>query len=282
MQIIASPTAGLRGQGNIRVVSPTQVGVTLTDREGKVHQVSLEYPQGVNKVRIGKWQLQSVNDVYVQLTADRHDLQFVRPRNGTFYVQFSKFGAEDGALPTIRFDLEGKPFQGAKWDNPARFKCFPLYEVFGAGQYDGMEIMDILTYEFAWDKNLEDWAIVGSQKRKWHDHLLTVLNVFGFDPQHDTFQYLGENYEAADFEGNVYPVANILADLEELFRRKRKIAQVTVKDGWVQDKLIIPGPFGMTRELLESAVAAQAASEAAAAKAENDALNMINEGAPGG
>ncbi len=273
MRIIDSPGAGLKGEGSVRVVNDTQVGVSIKDKEGKLHQLSLEYPQGVRLVKIGNWQLQSVNDVFIQLTPDSLDIRYIRPRNGTFYTEFSRFGAEEGELPTMRYAEAGKPFAAAKWENPERYYCFPLYEVFAAGEYTGMEILDILTYEFEWDENLDDWAIVGSPRKKWHTHFLTFLNVLGFDAQHDSFVYEGATFDA----GGPTTIAYVLPELEELLVQRKKIAQVTVKDGWVQQDQLIPGPFGMTRALLESAAAL--ALEAQADQTEAPGIGGVVEAA---
>jgi hypothetical protein len=259
MQTVKAPSAGLKGEGQVRVITDTQVGVTLTDGEGKVHQRTLEYPQGVSLVKISNWQLQDVDDVFIQLTSDESDILYIRPRNGTFYIEFSRFGAEPGELPTIRYD---KPvdWKGDPW-LPERYKAFPLYEAFASPkpEYNGMDILDTLTYQFQWDENLQDWAIVESTRKKWREHFDAILNVFGFDRQHDTFVYEGETYDA---DGPA-DITNVLPELEEILQQRGKIGQVTVEDGWVQEGTLIPGPFGMTRELLESAVAAQLEAQTA-------------------
>ena len=253
MQTVKAPSAGLRGEGQVRVVSDTQVGVTLTDGEGKVHNRTLEYPQGVSMVKISGWQLQDVDDVFIQLTSDEGDILYIRPRNGTFYVAFSRFGAEPGEIPTIRYD-KPKDYKGDPW-LPERYKAFPLYEVFASPNpsYNGMDILDTLTYQFQWDENLSDWAIVESTRKKWREHFDAILNVFGFDRQHDTFTYAGENYDA---DGPT-DITNILPEMEDVFLQRARLGEVEVKDGWVQEGTLKPAPFGMTRELLESAVAAQ-------------------------
>ena len=248
--IEAPPTGGLRGSGDLKIVNETQVGVTIQDGEGKTHYKTLEYPQGVSMVSIRNWKMQEVQDVFVQLEPDEGDIRFIRPRNGTFYVEFARFGAEPGEPPTLRLD-KPKDYQGDPW-LPARLKAFGLYEIFGAGVYSGMEVLDMLTYQFQWDENLQDWDIVESTRKKWREHFDTVLNVFGFDRQHDTFAYEGENYMPQNAD---VAVANVLAELGDILSQRKKIAQVTLKDGWVQQDLIIPGPFGMTREMLEAATA---------------------------
>jgi hypothetical protein len=259
MKIVDSPTGGLRGEGSVQVVNDTQVGITIKEKDGKQHHLTLEYPQGVKLVQIGNWQLQDVDDVFIQLTQDKSDIKFIRPRNGTFYTQFARFGAEEGELPTILYSEMGKPFAGAKWDNPARYRYYVLYEIFAAAQYSGMEILDVLTYEFEYDENIEDWVIVGSERKKWHTHNLTYLNVFGFDAQHDSFAFEGKTFDA----GGPELIAFVLPELEEILQQRDRVGQVTVKDGWVTPELIIPGPFGMTKEALETAAAgAQAANEA--------------------
>ena len=266
MKIVDSPTGGLRGEGSVRVVNETQVGVTIKEKDGKQHHLTLEYPQGVDLVRIGNWKLQDVDDVFIQLMSDKSDIRFIRPRNGTFYTTFARFGAEEGELSTLLYSEAGKPFAGAKWDNPARYRYYVLYEIFGAAEYSGMEILDILTYEFEYDENIEDWAIVGSERKKWHTHNLTYLNVFGFDAQHDSFAYEGKTFDA----GGPEPIAFVLPELEEILQAREKIGQVTVKDGWVTPELIIPGPFGMTKDALETAAASVATSVAEAEAAKID------------
>lgn len=251
--VIESPSGGPRGEGRIEVLSDTQVQVFLKDKDGKTSVHILEYPQGVNMVKIGNWQLQAVTDVFVQLTQDKLDIQYIRPRNGTFYVEFVRFGAEEGELPTIRYDEGGKPFPGAKWENPERYKCYPLYEIVNLGQYEGMECLDVLTYEFEWDENLEEFAIVGSVRKKWHEHLITFLNVFGFDLQNDNLHYTGEEYDA----GGPTTIANILPELEDILRSRKRLGQVTLGDGWIDSKSIGTGPFGMTKESLQAAMRAQ-------------------------
>ena len=272
MKIVDSPSSGLRGEGSVRVVNDTQVGVTIKEKDGKQHHLTLEYPQGVELVQIGNWKLQSVSDVFIQLTQDKSDILFIRPRNGTFYTTFSRFGAEEGEDPTILYSEKGKPFAGAKWENPARYRYYVLYEIFGAAQYSGMEILDILTYEFEYDENIEDWLIVGSERKKWHTHNLTYLNVFGFESKHDSFVYEGKTFDA----GGPEPIAFVLPELEEILPQGKKIGQVTVKDGWVIPELIIPGPFGMTKEALETA-AAGAADANAQSRADEEARASMAE-----
>jgi len=190
------------------------------------------------------------------LTPDKLDIQYIRPRNGTFFVEFSRFGAEEGELPTIRYDEGGKPFPGAKWENPERNKCYPLYEVINVGPYEGMECLDVLTYEFEWDEILEEFTIVGSVRKKWHDHLLTFLNVFGFDLQNDTLHYTGEDYDA----GGPTTIPNVLPELEDILKSRRasgKLGQINLSDGWIDSKTMSTGPWGMTKETLQAAMSAQ-------------------------
>lgn len=243
VKVIESPSGGPRGKGRVEVIDDTHVRVSVTDREEKTSVHQIEYPQGVDMVRIGNWKFQPVEDVFIQLTPDKEDIQYIRPRNGTFYLKFSRFGSEEGELPTIRYDEGGKPFAGAKWDNPERNKCYPLYEVINPGPYEGTELLDVLTYEFEYDENLEEFAIVGSVRKKWHEHLMTVLHVFGFDLQHDNLHY-GDLYDA----GGPTEIPNVLPQLEDIFRAANKLAQATLNDGWIDSKSIAPGPFGMTPE----------------------------------
>jgi hypothetical protein len=224
--------------------------VTITDREEKTSVHDLEFPQGIDMVKIGNWQLQAVDDVFVQLSEDKLDIKFIRPRNGQFYVEFARFGAEEGELPTIRYAEGGKPFPGAKWENPERYKMYGLYEIINPGVYEGMECLDVLTYEFEWDENLEEFTIVGSTRRKWHEHLLTVLNTFGFDMQSDDLHYTGEQYDA----NGPTTIPNVLPELQDIFKSRKKLAMITLGDGWIDSKTIGPGPFGMTKETLRAAM----------------------------
>ena len=259
VKVIESPSGGPRGRGRVEIVDDEHVKVTVTDREEKTSVHTLEYPQGVEMVRIANWKMQNVEDVFIQLTPDKEDIQYIRPRNGNFYVKFARFGAEEGELPTIRYDEGGKPFPGAKWENPERNKCYPLYEVINPGPYEGMEVLDVLTYEFEWDENLEEFAIVGSVRKKWHEHLMTVLNVFGFDFQHDNLEYTGEMYDA----GGPTTIPNVLPQIEDIFIDANKLAQVQMNDGWIDSKTIANGPFGMTPESMKETMrAAMAASPA--------------------
>jgi hypothetical protein len=253
VKVVDSPSGGPRGKGRVEVIDNTNVRITITDREEKTSIHDLEFSQGVDMAPVGNWKLQSVEDVFIQLTQDKEEIQYIRPRNGTFYVEFAQFGAEEGELPTIRYDEGGKPFPGAKWENPARYKCYPLYEIINLGPYQGMEVLDVLTYEFEYDENLEEFAVVGSVRRKWHEHLLTVLGVFGFDLQHDDLLYTAEEYDA---DGPV-TIPNVLPQLEDIFRSRKKLGQVTLNDGWIDSKTISNGPFGMTKESLQAAMAAQ-------------------------
>ena len=254
MKVVDSPSGGPRGKGRIEVTSDTQIRVHITDREEKTSVHDLEFPQGVSMVKIGNWQLQAVEDVFIQLSEDKLDIKYIRPLNGTFYVEFARFGAEEGKLPTIRYAEGGKPFPGAKWENPERNKCYPLYEIINLGAYEGMEVLDVLTYEFEWDENLEEFAIVGSKRKKWHEHLLSVLNVFGFDMQHDELHYTEEAYDA----GGPTTIPNVLSELEDILQSRKKLAQVTLGDGWIDSKTIGTGPFGMTKESVQVAMQAQA------------------------
>jgi len=197
---------------------------------------------------------------------DETDILYIRPRNGTFSVEFARFGAEPGEIPTIRFD-KPRDYQGDPW-LPARYKAFALYEAFAAGVYSGMEILDTLTYQFEYDEILEDFTIVESTRKKWREHFDTFLNVFGFDRQNDVFKYEGSGYDA----GGDASIPNVLAELEEILQERKRIAQVTVVDGWVAQDQIIPGQFGMTREMLESAM--KMAGEAQAAQGPDQPMTL--------
>ncbi len=243
------PTGGPRGRGNIKILSDTQVRVTITDREDKTVEKVLDFPQGIKNVQIRGWQLQDASDVSINLTDDEMDFLYTpRPRNGTFYVVFSRFGAEDGELPTIKHD-EKRDYEGKPW-LPERYKVFALYEVINPGPYKGMEILDSITYEWEWDEHLEEFTIVGSKRKKWHEHHLKFLNVFGYDLQHDNIHYVEPSYDA----GGITDIHNILPELEDILQSRSKLGQVTVNKGWVQEDTILPGPFGMNRESLEAAM----------------------------
>ena len=103
VKIIDSPSAGVRGEGGLTIIDNNTVKVEILDKEQKKHKFTLTYEQGVNRVSIGDWPLQNVDDVFIQMTPELDDILYIRPRNGTFYVQFDHFGAEPGELPTIRY-----------------------------------------------------------------------------------------------------------------------------------------------------------------------------------
>jgi len=241
MKVIDSPSGGLRGKGSVRVIDDKRIAVVLEEKDGKTHNIEITYDPGVKFATVGDWQVQDVDDVFIQLTPDLEDIQYIRPRNGLFFVSFSRFGAEEGELPTLRYYPRGKPFQGAKWENPERYAFFGLYKIIGAGEYTGMEIMDMLTYEFEWDENLEEFLVVGSERKKWHEQLLTTLNVFGFDIQRDEL-HPGEFVDA----GGPSAIQNILPEIEDILQQRNKLGQMFVKDGWVQPDSIKPGPYGHT------------------------------------
>ena len=255
MKVIDSPTnTGPRGHGSIKILDDKRVSVTITEGE-KTETHTLEFPQGVAMVKVNNWQLQDADNISIQLTPDKLDFQYSpRPIEGNFYIEFSRFGAEEGELPTIRYSEEGKPFPGAKWENPARYKAYALYEIINPGVYQGMEILDVVTYELEWDENLEEFTIVGSKRKKWHDHFLTFLNVFGFDLQNDTLHYTGEEYNA----GGPTTIANVLPEIEDILQSRAKVGQVFVENGWVRKDGLGMGPFGMTKEGLQAAMEQQA------------------------
>lgn len=247
-KVIERPSGGPRGRGSIVVLNDTQVRVTITDREDKTIEKVLDFSQGVANVQIQNWQLQSADDLSISLTEDQLDFLYTpRPRNGTFHVEFSRFGAEEGELPTIRHD-DKKDYDGKPW-LPERYKMFALYEIIDPGPYQGMEILDSPTYEWEWDENLEEMTIVASKRKKFHAHAMVFLNVFGYDLQHDNLHYTGEQYDA----GGDITIPNVLPELEDILRARKKLAQVTVVNGWVQEDGIQPASFGMTKDILQTA-----------------------------
>lgn len=246
MKIIEKSGGGPRGKGSIKVLDENKVQVSITDWEDKTSMHILEFPQGVQNVQIETWKLQSANDVSINLTDDELDFQYTpRPRNGTFFVKFARFAAEEGELPSIKFE-EKRDYEGKPW-LPERYKAFALYEVLNPGMYQGMELLDTITYEFEWDDILGEFTIV-SNKKKRHEHLLTFLNVFGFDLQNDELHYTAEDYDA----GGPTTIPNVLPELEDILRSRKRLAQVTVENGWVQEDSIRPAPYGITEETLRN------------------------------
>lgn len=251
-RVIDSPSAGTRGEGKVEIIDAKTARVNIVDKDKKQHDFTLVYDQGVNRVSIGDWPLQNVEDVYVQMTPELDDIEYIRPRNGVFYVEFSRFGADPGKLPTIRYYERGKPFPTAKWENPERYASFALYKILAlgpypdAGPYVGMEIMDMLTYEWEWDENLDEWLLVGSERKKWHEHVLASLDVFGFDLQHDNMG-IGEMYDA----GGPAEIPNILPELEDILQSRARLGVMELKNGWVQVDSIKRAQSGMTKEKLQ-------------------------------
>lgn len=249
---------GPKGHGRVNIISDTRVGVTLTDADGKVSNYQIEYPQGVELVRIDNWKLQEVEDVFIQLTPDKDDIQYIRPLNGTFMSVFVGFGAEEGKLPTIRWQ-DKRDYKGDPW-LPERYQFFPLLEVVASPPYTGMRILAGMTYEFDWDENLEEIAIVGNTKKR-HDHFMAFLRVYGFDLENDNFADVGTFTETNAKESAELPneVINILPELEEILFSRSRLGQVTVENGWVREDegTIAPAPVGLTRAALEAAVAEQ-------------------------
>ena len=254
-RVIDSPSAGTRGDGKVQVIDDKTIKVTIVDKEKKKQDFTLTYEQGVNMVQIGGWQLQSVDDVNIKMTPELDDIETISPRNGVFYVEFDQFGAEPGKLPTIRYKEEGKPFPTAKWENPERYLSYPLYKILAIGPYPahspytGMNIMDFITYEWEWDDNLDEWLLVGSKRKKWHEHVLTTLDVFGFDLQHDNLG-IGEMYDA----NGPAEIPNILPELEDIFKSRGRLVMVEMKDGWIQMDSIKRAQTGMTKEKLMNIV----------------------------
>jgi len=248
MKVIDSPGGGgPRGTGYIEVLDNTHVRVNVTNRDGEVTDKVLEFPQGVENVRVKNWPLQSAKDLSISLTPDGEDFMYTpRPRNGQFFVKFVGFGAEPGELPTIRWETK-KDFEGKPW-LPARLKTFALYEILNPGEVKGMQLLDTITYEFEWDENLEEFTIVGSKRKKYHEHVLRFLNVFGFDMQNDTFHY--GNLVNVEVDGVEEEMPNVLVELEDMLKSEKRIAQVVVEDGWVQEETLQPGPYGVTEESL--------------------------------
>ncbi len=248
MKVIDSPSGGgPRGTGYIEVLDNTRVRVNVTDRDGKVTDKILEFSQGVENVRVKNWPLQSAKDLSISLTPDADDFVYTpRPRNGTFFVEFAGFGAEPGEFPTIRWE-DKKDYEGKPW-LPARLKAFALYEILNPGEVQGMQLLDTFTYEFEWDENLEEFTIVGSSRKKYHEHVMRFLNVFGFDLQNDQLHY--GNLVTVEVDGVEEEMPNVLVELEDIIKSRHRLAQVTVKDGWVQEESLIPGPYGMTKESL--------------------------------
>ena len=248
-RVIDSPSVGTRGDGRVQIVDDNTVQVTIVDKDKKKHEFTLVYDQGVNMVQIDEWQLQNVDDVNIKMTAELDDIETISPRNGIFYVEFSQFGSEPGKLPTIRYKEEGKPYPTAKWENPERYLSYPLYRILAIGPYpshspyDGMKIMDFVTYEWEWDENLEEWMLVGSKRKKWHDHVLNMLDVFGFDLQHDNLG-IGEMYDA----NGPAEIPNILPELEDILVSRDRLVMVGMENGWIQMDSVKRAQAGMTKE----------------------------------
>lgn len=258
VKVIDSPSGGTRGEGRVEITGANTASVHIIDRDKKQHTFSLAYDQGIDKVLIGQWPLQAVDDVYVQMTPELDDIEYIRPRNGVFYVEFSRFGAEPGKLPTIRHYDAGKPFPTAKWDNPERYAYFALYTVLALGpypsnsEYIGMEIMDMTTYEWELDENLDEWLLVGSERKKWHEQVLATLNVFGFDLQHDQLG-VGEMYDA----GGPSEIPNILPELEDILKQRARLGVMELKNGWVQVDSIKLAQAGMNKEKLAQIISGE-------------------------
>ena len=239
---------GPRGKGEIRILPVKEAGnpknwkeikVTIFDDDGWKEVYSLD-PQEVTKT-FGTWQLQPVKDVFVELTADEEDIRSVRPFEGTFLLEFDRFAARqdmetgEQLAPTIKH----KPAErvtlpnGQSWMNPPHDQFFAILRVAGSEigkptNYDGMETVKVLVYQF--ERNKDTGMVEIKWDRKfWYDQLINFLDKTGLDFDADTLT----------------PSENVLGELQEILERRLQIFRGTFARGWLNRELD-DAPVGIT------------------------------------
>jgi len=235
---------GPRGRGSISVLPKahannpdkwTDIKVTLID-DAKQKTVYHLDPEEVTR-EFGQWNLQSISDVYVELTPDEENIRTIRPFDGTFTLSFSHFAArqdqENGSLlaPTIKH----KPAErvtikktGASWTNPPHDQFFAILKIRASEigkktPYDGLETVKVLVYQFELNPDTGFMEIVWDRKF-WYDQLENFLTLTGFDYDADTLT-------RSD---------NVLAELQNILQDRDTIFRGSFSNGWLDRELDNP------------------------------------------
>ena len=235
---------GPRGRGDITILPVkyrndpdrwTDVKVRIFDEAGDKMVYHLE-PEDVTK-EFGEWNLQTIKDVYIELTPDEENLRTVRPYEGTFTMTFSHFAArqdqESGS--TLAPTIKHKPAEritikktGASWTNPPHDQFFAILrirasEIGKTTPFDGMEVVKVLVYQF--ERNPDTGFMEIAWERKfWYDQLQNFLTLTGFD-------YDADSLTVSE---------NVLGELQDILQERDEIFRGTFDGGWLQRDLDNP------------------------------------------
>ena len=236
---------GPRGLGDITILpikfrnQPDKwedVKVVIRDRDTNEKMVYHLDPEEVRK-DFGEWGLQTIKDVYVELTHDEENIRSVRPYEGIFTMSFSHFAARqdqdsgESLAPTIKH----KPAErvtikasGASWVNPPHDQFFAILRVRASEigkptPFDGMEVVKVLVYQFERNADTGFMEIVWDRKF-WYDQLQQFLTLAGYDYDADT----------------LIVSENVLGQLQEILQDRDEIFRGTFEGGWLQRDLDNP------------------------------------------
>ena len=236
---------GPRGKGHITVLPAKEannpdnwkeVKVTIFDSDGYKDVFHLTDVDDINK-NFGDWKLQTIKDVYVELTPDEENIRSVRPFEGTFTLSFNHFAArkdqETGkmAAPTIKHKTAERvtiKTTGASWTNPPHDEFYAILkirasEIGNKTPYDGMETVKPLVYMFERNPDTGMVEIVWDRKF-WYDQLSNFLTMAGYDWDAD----------------NLSPSENVLGELQDILLDRAEIFRGTFTNGWLDRDLDNP------------------------------------------
>lgn len=147
-------------------------------------------------------------DFYVTLSEDKQKMFSLKPIEGLFVCQVSRFSAKPGEPPVP------KTFQGDKWS----YQYFVVMLQIIEGNLKGIEIPYSLRYYFA---DVDGEVGLSHPGSKYHPLLAEFLEITGV-------------WE----KGPIKYQDNILPVLEKRILAQRRKFNVLVKDGWV-DKIFV-------------------------------------------
>lgn len=241
--IVTRGAFGPRGLGHIKVENGVITAIVYNKETGAMDQFRIRNEEPAGRMpNVDGWEIRDIVNVYLELSPDQQDIIGVRPADGSFNVEFVRIGREnrDGTgLFRLQHFNAGKPFPGAKWDNPDHNIFYVLYRIVAGGVYSNMIVMDRCVFEFEINNYTNTVDIVQvANKRKWHEHLMGTLVTHGFNPGIDSIR--------------VGTPEDILEYFEDLFLNRSKGAQLTLKNGWVEGTSVRPLTMGYTLEGLRA------------------------------
>lgn len=218
---------GPRGEGEIRIMKSGEARCYLDiDGYREVFQIAAEDVPS----EVGSWEFGPIKKVVVELTEDETEIRNIRPANGTFYLVFDRFAAREDPErrgkylpPTIKHKEAQKVTlpDGRSWTNPPHERFFAILRVVGGTQYDGMEFVKPLVYQFEESISEPGQMEIVYDRKHWYNELVNFLTIAGFDFDADTLTRS----------------ENVLPQLQEVLKDRDVVFQGVVNNGWLDRKL---------------------------------------------